>query len=155
MKRPSLRELSLASKWSVAASRRYRPISCRCETSSKGERGNLAESNHMGGLPMTKPAELYACLYAKEFPPSQPRNAMRLLRPPEKATVTLQNLRPTSFFFRERCYTLESAYGLGSLVVIGGTQRSGGWSNGIWLQAHTTIASSVAWFAIAFGMNGG
>jgi protein ImuB len=43
--------------------------------------------------------------------PSQSRNTMRLLRPPEKATVTLQNLRPANFFFRERRYTVESAYG--------------------------------------------
>jgi protein ImuB len=33
-----------------------------------GKCHELAEPYRMGRLPMTKPAELYACLYAKEFP---------------------------------------------------------------------------------------
>jgi protein ImuB len=41
----------------------------------------------------------------------QPRASMRQLRPPERASVTLQNSRPTLFFFRERRYTVEHAYG--------------------------------------------
>ncbi len=42
---------------------------------------------------------------------SQTRAPMRQLRPPEAASVTLQNHRPTMFFFRERRYTVEHAYG--------------------------------------------
>ena len=42
---------------------------------------------------------------------SQPRAPMRRLRPPEAASVTLQNHRPAMFFFRERRYTVERAYG--------------------------------------------
>jgi protein ImuB len=36
---------------------------------------------------------------------------MRILRPSEAASVTLQNSRPSKFFFRERRYSVESAYG--------------------------------------------
>jgi protein ImuB len=42
---------------------------------------------------------------------SQPRAPMRRLRPPETTSVTLQNHRPTMFFFRERRYTVERVYG--------------------------------------------
>jgi protein ImuB len=42
---------------------------------------------------------------------SQPRAPMRRLRPPETTSVTLQNHRPSMFFFRERRYTVERAYG--------------------------------------------
>jgi len=42
---------------------------------------------------------------------SQPRVSMRVLRPSEAASVTLQNSRPSKFFFRERRYSVESAYG--------------------------------------------
>jgi protein ImuB len=42
---------------------------------------------------------------------SQPRAPMRRLRPPETTSVTLQNHRPTMFFFRECRYTVEHAYG--------------------------------------------
>ena len=45
-------------------------------------------------------------------PPSpQPRASMRQLRPLEPASVTLQNAKPTIFFFRERRYSVEHAYG--------------------------------------------
>jgi protein ImuB len=39
------------------------------------------------------------------------RAATLQLRPPERTSVTLQNHRPTMFFFRERRYTVEHAYG--------------------------------------------
>ncbi|MDT7817944.1 MAG: protein ImuB [Acidobacteriaceae bacterium] len=42
---------------------------------------------------------------------SQPRASMRRLRPPETTSVTLQNRRPSMFFFRERRYTVERTYG--------------------------------------------
>jgi protein ImuB len=42
---------------------------------------------------------------------SQPRASMRILRPSEAASVTLHNSRPSRFFFRERRYSVESAYG--------------------------------------------
>jgi protein ImuB len=42
---------------------------------------------------------------------AHPRAPMRQLRPPETASVTLQNNRPTMFFFRERRYMVEHAYG--------------------------------------------
>jgi protein ImuB len=41
----------------------------------------------------------------------QPRVSTRQLRPPEAASVTLQNARPTIFFFRDRRYTVEHSYG--------------------------------------------
>jgi protein ImuB len=41
----------------------------------------------------------------------QPRAMMRQLRPVEPTSVTLQNNRPTSFFFRECRYQVEHAYG--------------------------------------------
>lgn len=40
-----------------------------------------------------------------------PRISMRQLRPPEPASVTLKNSRPTMFFYRERRYAVEQAYG--------------------------------------------
>lgn len=43
--------------------------------------------------------------------PPHPRVSMRQLRPAETASVTLQNSRPTLFFFRERRYAVEHAYG--------------------------------------------
>lgn len=42
---------------------------------------------------------------------TEARAVMRQLRPPERASVTLQNLRPTLFYFRERRYAVERAYG--------------------------------------------
>jgi len=42
---------------------------------------------------------------------TETRVVMRQLRPPERASVTLQNLRPTLFYFRERRYAVERAYG--------------------------------------------
>lgn len=42
---------------------------------------------------------------------AQPRASLRQLRPPETASVTLQNLRPSMFFFRQRRYVVEHAYG--------------------------------------------
>jgi protein ImuB len=42
---------------------------------------------------------------------SQPRAPIRRLRPPETTSVILQNHRPAMFFFRERRYTVERAYG--------------------------------------------
>ena len=42
---------------------------------------------------------------------SQPRASMRVLRPSEAASVTLQNGRPSIFFFRDRRYAVEHAYG--------------------------------------------
>jgi protein ImuB len=39
------------------------------------------------------------------------RAAMRQLRPPETASVTLRDRRPAMFFFRERRFTVERVYG--------------------------------------------
>ncbi len=44
-------------------------------------------------------------------PANQPRAAMRRLRPPESASVTVQNARPSMFFFRQHRYVVERAYG--------------------------------------------
>ncbi|QHN02753.1 DNA polymerase Y family protein [Granulicella sp. WH15] len=41
----------------------------------------------------------------------QARASIRKLRPLESASVTLQNLRPSMFFFREQRYVVERAYG--------------------------------------------
>jgi protein ImuB len=43
--------------------------------------------------------------------PSQPRLAMRQLRPSETISVTLQNSRPTTLIFQECRYAVEHAYG--------------------------------------------
>lgn len=48
---------------------------------------------------------------ASENAPVPTRPAMRMLRPPEAALVTLQNQRPKAFVFREQLYTVEKAYG--------------------------------------------
>jgi protein ImuB len=42
---------------------------------------------------------------------SQPRASMRVLRPSEAASVTLQNGRPSIFFFRNRRYSVDHTYG--------------------------------------------
>ncbi|HTX76099.1 MAG TPA: hypothetical protein VMD29_07845 [Terracidiphilus sp.] len=44
-------------------------------------------------------------------PPPSSRLSMRRLRPPERASVVLQNEKPASFWFRKRHYTVERAYG--------------------------------------------
>ena len=41
----------------------------------------------------------------------QPRASMRVLRPSKPVSVTAQNSRPSKFFFRERRYAVEYAYG--------------------------------------------
>jgi protein ImuB len=43
--------------------------------------------------------------------PAKPRSSMRQIRPPEAISVTLQEYRPRSFFFRQRRYAVEHAYG--------------------------------------------
>jgi protein ImuB len=40
-----------------------------------------------------------------------PRASLRQLRPPEPASVTLRNSQPAMFFYRERRYMVEHAYG--------------------------------------------
>jgi protein ImuB len=45
------------------------------------------------------------------MPVPQPRVSMRQLRPPEPASVTLRNSQPAAFFYRERRYAVEHAYG--------------------------------------------
>jgi protein ImuB len=43
--------------------------------------------------------------------PTRSIAAMRQLRPTESATVTLRDQRPATFFFRDKRYTVEQAYG--------------------------------------------
>lgn len=43
--------------------------------------------------------------------PAMPRASLRLLRPCERARVTLRNTQPSVFFFREQQYIVERAYG--------------------------------------------
>lgn len=45
------------------------------------------------------------------MPAPAPRAAIRQVRPPEKLSLMLQSSRPAAFFFRERRYTVEHAYG--------------------------------------------
>jgi protein ImuB len=45
------------------------------------------------------------------FTPPQSRAAVRRLRPPERTSVTLQNSRPSTFYFRDQRYCVEHAYG--------------------------------------------
>jgi protein ImuB len=56
-----------------------------------------------------------------EAPSIQTRAVMRLLRPAENVTVTLRAGQPAMFFFREKRYTVEQAYGP--------WQMSGDWWN--------------------------
>ena len=46
-----------------------------------------------------------------EIAPSRPRVAIRQIRPPELMAVTTQGNQPKTFFFRDRHYTVEHAYG--------------------------------------------
>jgi protein ImuB len=70
---------------------------------------------------------------------AQPRAAVRQLRPPEAATVALQNQRPASFFFREGRYTVEHAYGP--------WRSSGNWWN-------PTLWGSEQWDIVARAQDG-
>ncbi|HTF69832.1 MAG TPA: hypothetical protein VK638_44855, partial [Edaphobacter sp.] len=56
--------------------------------------------------PFTVPSGKFAVIV-----PSQQRASLRQLRPPEAASVRLQNSRPETFFFRKERYTVEHAYG--------------------------------------------
>ncbi len=69
----------------------------------------------------------------------QQRAAMRQLRPPETASVALQNHRPALFFFRESSYTVEHAYGP--------WRSSGNW----WNQ---TLWGSEQWDIVARAQDG-
>jgi protein ImuB len=70
---------------------------------------------------------------------AQPRAAMRQLRPPEMTAVALQSQRPASFFFRERRYVVEHAYGP--------WRSSGNW----WNQ---TLWGSEQWDIVARAQDG-
>ena len=48
---------------------------------------------------------------SSEIAPVQPRAAQRQLRPAESVTVSLRSKRPETFFFREKRYIVEHAYG--------------------------------------------
>jgi protein ImuB len=56
---------------------------------------------------------------------SQTRASIRILRPFEAISISLQNSRPLRFFFRERSYTVERAYGP---WVVGGNW----WAQTLW-----------------------
>jgi len=56
--------------------------------------------------PFTIPSES-----STELTSTQPRVAIRQLRPPENISLTLIGHQPKAFFFRERQYTVERAYG--------------------------------------------
>jgi protein ImuB len=56
---------------------------------------------------------------------SQTRASIRILRPFEAVSISLQNSRPSRFFFRERSYTVERAYGP---WVVGGNW----WAQTLW-----------------------
>lgn len=43
--------------------------------------------------------------------PKRSTVALRQLRPSESVSITLRNLKPTTFFFREKRYSVEQAYG--------------------------------------------
>jgi len=49
--------------------------------------------------------------HAKAIPSLTVRPATRLIRPAENMSVTIQDSKPKSFFFRDRKYTVERAYG--------------------------------------------
>jgi len=65
---------------------------------------------------------------------SQPRASMRVLRPSEATSVTLQSGRPSIFFFRERRYSVESAYGP---WVVGGDW----WAQTLWGCEHWDLVA--------------
>lgn len=60
-----------------------------------------------------------------------PRAAIRQLRPPEISPVTVQSQRPVAFFFRERRYTVENAWGP--------WRTSGGWWTRAWDLQHWDV----------------
>ena len=72
----------------------------------------------------------------------QSRAAMRQLRPPEASSVISQNTRPTTFFFRERRYAVERAYG--PWLVGGDWWNATLWGFEQWdLVAHTKDGSTL------------
>ena len=72
-------------------------------------RAVLADTHRIDGFRM----EPFAIASAEEAQstPAPLRPAMRRLRPPEAAFVTLQGGRPEAFLFRNRRYSIERAYG--------------------------------------------
>ncbi len=73
------------------------------------------------GRPVLKDAQRPGAFHVEPFRirPARPsdaphtaiRPALRRLRPRETISVALEDNRPAAFVFRERCYTIESAYG--------------------------------------------
>jgi protein ImuB len=67
---------------------------------------------------------------------SQPRAALRQLRPPEASSVTVRDRHPVRFVFRERSYAIEHAWGP--------WRRSGGWWAHGWDQEEWDVAARAA-----------
>jgi protein ImuB len=72
-------------------------------------RAVLTDTHQLSGFRM-EPFEVSSTSNA-EPPPALLRPAMRQLRPAEAVFVTLQGERPKTFFFRDRLYSVERAYG--------------------------------------------
>jgi protein ImuB len=72
---------------------------------------------------------------AKALPPTTPRACVRQLRPGEKAHVTLQRGKPSTFSFRERRYLVQRTYG---------PWRDSGawWSSSLWGAEQWDLVAS-------------
>jgi protein ImuB len=72
-------------------------------------RAVLTDTHQLDGF-RVEPFEIPSAQPA-EAPPATLRPAMRRLRPAESVFVTFQGARPGAFFFRQRRYSVERAYG--------------------------------------------
>ena len=72
-------------------------------------RAVLTDTHQLDGFRI-EPFEIRS-MQPAEAPPSTLRPAMRRLHPAESVFVTFQGTRPESFFFRQRRYSVERAYG--------------------------------------------
>lgn len=71
----------------------------------------LADTHQLDGFRMESFEIPSAHIQPVEVPSATPRPAMRRLRPAEALSVMLQDDRPGAFFFRQRRYSVERAYG--------------------------------------------
>ncbi|GAC1652310.1 MAG: DNA polymerase Y family protein [Acidobacteriaceae bacterium] len=71
----------------------------------------VLEDTHAAESYRIEPFTVPTTTSSSPIPALPPRAAMRQVRPPEKLSLTHQNSRPTAFFFRERRYIVEHAYG--------------------------------------------
>lgn len=82
----------------------------RAIVGEEGVGSPVLKDSHRPGVFQIKPFTV-ASGSASASAPNRSRTAMRQLRPAEDVTVTLNEKRPVSFFFRQARYDVERAYG--------------------------------------------